>query len=217
MSTACNRDHPQLIQGAKARFAGAGQLSARQRMDRTTLWALALLIVVILASLLGVKSHVGTIAPAAVAKKASAADEQAIVLGNQTMFVEPGTVGSKIVGWLNAGTTSSNAFFVSDQVFAAGSDALTPEASARLQRLIRVVKARGDVDARLFVTTYEGADAARKRELAVRRSQRIRAEMIAGGVPVSRITTAVTPLSPRAAQGDGPRPTIVIVLSKRKT
>lgn len=184
-------------------------------MDRTTLRVLALVLIVIIVMLVAVTSHLRTMAPAAASKKASVAYDQAIVLGNETMFVERGTVGSKIIGWLNTGTTNSNAFFVSDQVFKAGSDALTPEASARLERLIRVVRARGDVDARLFVTNYEGADGARKRELAVKRSQRIRAEMIAGGVPVSRITTATTPLSPRAEQGGGPRPTVVIVLSKK--
>jgi hypothetical protein len=185
-------------------------------MDRNARRALVgLAVIVVVAMLLGLRSCLTLYGPNALVAEPSSANDQIIVLDGETMFVPPGTVGSKIGSWLDRGTSGANAFFVEDDVFVAGSDSLSPEARARLDRLVRVLRSDDKLSVRLFVTDYEGANDADKDRLASSRAQRLRTEMIAGGVPADRVATAVTPLSVRAAGGDGPRPTIVVVLAKR--
>ena len=193
-------------------------MAARLKLDtnaRRALIGLGLLASVPV--VLGLRNYVSLLSPAElVAESGGAADDQIIVLGGETMFLPAGTVGNKIGSWLKRETSGANAFFVEDEIFVAGSHILRPEAEARLDRLVAALGADGDLQARLFVTDYEGADDGRKDGLASRRAQHLRDEMIARGVPRDQVTTATTPLSARAAAGNGARPTVVIVLSRGK-
>jgi outer membrane protein OmpA-like peptidoglycan-associated protein len=185
-------------------------------MDRKARRAVtALVLVVIAAMALAVRSCVETITPAPLVADTGSGDDQILLVGGETMVLQRGTVGSKIAEWLNRGGSGTRGFVVDDQAFAAGSDALTPEASVRLDRLVKVMKANDRLNARLLITTYEGSDAAQRRQLAVKRSERIRAEMIARGVPETRIASAALPLSRRGARRNEQRPTILIVLSEQ--
>ena len=171
----------------------------------------------VLAAILGIlalRSFVSATKPSAPTAESSAADEQVIVLGGEAVSFPAGTVGNKIGSWLNRETSGANAFFVEDELFVSRSTTLTAEAEARLDRLVKLLTSNDDLSARLFVTTYEGTDDARKANLALSRSQHLRAQMIARGVPPRQVTTDVTPLLARAANGNGPRPTVVIVLSR---
>ena len=185
-------------------------------MDRKARRALIALVLVVIATLIfAVRSLVESSTPPELVADSNAGSDQILVLGNQTMFLQRGTVGSEIAQWLNSGAGRPKGFVIDDQAFVAGSADLTPEASVRVDRLVNVMKSDENLHARLLITTYEGADAKQRLQLARKRSEAIRSEMIERGVSSNRVATAVLPLSKRGARRPDAQPTILILLSRR--
>ena len=196
--------------------AAEREVAAQQKIDRNARRALIGLVVLVgIAALLLLRSCVGMVTPSTIVADTRPVDEQIIDLNGEAIFVPAGTVGNKIGSWLNSGKTAANAFFVEEELFEPGSDTLVPEASARLEKFVKLLSSDEELEARLFVTKYEGSSDARMSDLAARRSNRLRVEMLDRGVPLKRVETAVTPLLVKAPE-NGPRPTIVIVLSRAR-
>lgn len=179
------------------------------RKARTAVFALALVVLAIVG--MAVRGCVHSITPQSIASASAPGTNQVVQIGDQTIFLEQGSVASRINQWLNNGAADARAFAIDDQAFAPGTDELTEEGNIRLQRFAELVTANR-LNAKVYVTTYEGSDTAAKQKLAGKRAERIRSEMIVRGVPQPRIDTAVENIAV-GKSSNGP-PTIVLVLSK---
>ncbi len=186
---------------------------AGRRLNRKARWAVTVLALLILAIVaVTLRSCIIALQSTTIVAEAAPGEDEIVKLGKKTIFLEQASVGSKIIKWLNSGTGEPRAFIVEDSAFAPGTDALTPEGSDRVERFVDLLNDR-KLRAQVFITTHEGADAEAQRQLAARRAERIRTEVIAKGVSGSRISTSVRPISNEDAR-KSPPPAMILVLSK---
>lgn len=190
-------------------------MSAQHGLDRHARFAVLAVVLVFLVIVgMAVRSCVGAMTPETIVAQSQSGNDQIIEIGNQTIFLERGSVASKVMQWINSGATDPRAFPIEDPVFQPDSDELTKDGKVRLQRFVDIMT-KNRLTANLFVTTYEGTDAAERQQLAAKRANRIRGEMIGRGVPEAQISTAVERISWNSAGGRGKAPTMVLVLSKK--
>lgn len=188
-------------------------MNAPTRLDRKARMAVLAVAFVFLAIIgIAMRSCATAMAPQSIISQSAPSETQVITIGSQTVFLERGSVGSRISQWLNSQAAAPRAFNLDDSLFAPGSDRLTKEGTNRVRRLADLMKSN-TLNATVYVTTYEGSNAIEKRELATKRAERVRRDMIERGAPASQITAAAAPLSTSESSKSQP-PTMVLVLSK---
>ncbi len=188
-------------------------MAVRARLDRKAKAAIAaaMFIFVVIAGL-GLRSCVVALTPEQTVAAPDTSKDQLVLVGKETMVVPSGSVGSTIVSWLTAGDTGTRAFDVGDQSFRQGSDELTQLGVLRLERFAGMMRADSRVKARVFVFT-DGVGSSDE-QLAEKRTARIRTELLARRVPISRISTEARAAPAGDAISNGKQPPIVVVLSK---
>lgn len=190
-------------------------MTAQRSLSTNARLAIGALIIIVLGIIfLAVRNLVTTMQPVAVVAQSDSGDNQLVVIGGQTQYFDRSTRAGKIADWLNTSASRTQAFSVGEQNFKPGSDEPTPQGWTRLARLAGLMKSDSDLSAHLFITVYEGSDAANKQQLAQKRAERVRAEIIARGIDPSRIdATAQQPISAGDPSKQKP-PMMVLVLTK---
>jgi hypothetical protein len=184
-------------------------------MDGKAKTAVTAVILIVLAIIgLGLRGCVVAMTPEQTVAAGTPDDQQIVLIGQRTMFLEPGSVGSRIAQWLNAGSSGTRAFGVGERSFQPGSDELNADGAARLERFVQMMQADRQLNARLLVSASDEPGAAQNQQLAEKRARRLRSEIVARGVPASRITAAAEPMTVASADPKWKQPPIVVVLSK---
>jgi outer membrane protein OmpA-like peptidoglycan-associated protein len=190
-------------------------MTAQRTLDRKTKLAIgAVIAILLLIILMTMRSLVASMTPVALVAQSDSGDNQLIVIGGQAQYFDPSTVAGKVANWINTGKTKTEAFTIGEQNFEPGSDQITPAGQVRLNRLVGFLKSDPGVTAELFVTTYEGANAQDREQLAKQRALRVRTAAIGQGIDPSRIAATIQkPISSGGASKQPP-PMMVLVLSK---
>jgi hypothetical protein len=185
----------------------------QKRLDRKAKAAIMAMILIVLGIiLLALRSCVVALTPEQTIAAPHSGDDQIVLLGKETMLLESGSVGSKIVSWLSAGGTKTRAFEVGDRSFPPGSDEPTQVGVRHLDRFAAVMKANSDVTARVIVPAGNASQS--EMQLSEKRAARIRTELLARGVPSSRISTEARAMAANATTANGQPAPIIVVLSK---
>jgi hypothetical protein len=183
-------------------------VTLQRKLDRNAKRALAALVVITLAVIvLALRGAVLVLTPEQMVAAPTSEKEQIVLVGMHTMIVPTGSIGSKIVAWLQVKGGGTRAFAVDDQGFLPGSDEPSAPGLRRVELFAEMMRGDPSVKARVIVSGGEGAGS---NELAVKRAARIRAELATRGISSSRtiIVAADDPTSNQA------QPAIVVVLSK---
>ncbi len=187
-------------------------MTVQRQLDRKAKAAIAAVILIFLAIvLLALRSFVVALTPEQSVAASDSGEDQIVLLGKETMVLPSRSVGSKIVSWLNVGGAGARAFEVGDRTFPPGSDEPTQLGLLRFERFAQMMRADSDVKARVIVPPGNGGQS--DKQLAEKRAARIRTELIARGVPISRISTEARTVAASAGISNGKQP-IVVVLSK---
>lgn len=183
-------------------------MATARRLDRRTKRALAALVLIILVMVgLAVRSAIVAISPEPlISAPASENGDEIIQLGRHTLLIKQGSVGSKIAKWIHAGSKGARAFEVPDDLFQPNSDALTSEGESSVRVFSNMMNHVEALKAQILVSTLAGN--ARLEQL---RAERLRATLIKGGVPPSRIDVSPEPIKGGAALSQ--QPELVVVLS----
>ncbi len=190
-------------------MTGQRKLDVKARLAIGAMGAIVLLIVFI-----GLRSLATAMAPVEVVAQSDAGDNELIMIGGQTQYLDPSTLGGKIANWLSTGGSSTHAFSIRERNFKPESDEPTAGGWTRLSRLGGIMQSDPNLSARIYVMAYDGTDAADRQRIAQKRAERVRTEIIARGVDGSRIAAATQkPLSTRGPSSAEPL-TMVLVLSK---
>ena len=188
-------------------------MTVQRRLDRKAKAAItAVMFVFLLIVGLGLRSCVVALSPEQTVAAPDSDKDQLVLVGKETMVVPSGSVGSKMVSWLTGGGTGTRAFDVGDQAFRPGSDELTQLGLLRLERFAGMMRADSGLKARVILFT-DGVSRLDD-QLADKRTARIRTELIARRVPISRISTESRASPVNAANSNRKQPPIVVVLSK---
>ena len=186
-------------------------MSVQRGLDRKAKAAVAGLFVIVLGiSVLGLRSCVVALTPERPVAAPDSSQDEIVLIGKQTMVVPSGSVGSKIVSWLSAGGRESQAFEVGELSFPPGSDEPSEVGLAQFDRFAALMRANVDVKARVIV--FEGGEDRSGRQLAQKRARRIRAELLARGIPLSRVSAEAQAAPSQISAGK--QPSILVVLSK---
>lgn len=163
---------------------------------------------VVLAMLaLTIRSAIIAVTPdSLIAEAAPETQDEIIQLGRHTLLIRHGSVGSKIAHWVHAGSKNSQAFEVPDRLFQPGSETLTSDGETRIGVFSNMMNHVEALKAHVLVSTLEG-----NADLARHRAERLRAALIARGVPASRIDVSAEPIKGGAALSA--QPELVVVLS----
>jgi len=193
-------------------------VTTARRLDRKTKRAVTLAVIALLAGpLLFLWSGLSSLGADRSIVASSNPDDQVVFVGGHTMLLEPGTLGRRIADWLNIETTDTRAFEIGDQTFAPNSVKLTPTGWSQLARFAQMMKGHPSLRAHLLVS--EQIANASIRQLEEMRATRLRDEIIAQGVPQSRVSAlddaaAAVPLARAHLPKDG-NSHLLVLLSKK--
>jgi len=184
-------------------------MAAAGKLDRRAKAAVAGLVLVVLA-ILGfvVRNSVIAMTPdSTVAAPAPEDQDELIQIGAHTLLLEHGSAGNRIAHWLHAGSKDSRAFEMGDQAFVPNSDALTPEGERRAHLFAQMMNHVHTLDANILLSTDE-----QDVRLERARADHLRSDMVADGIPASRV--AVTNEPATGGQAFSREPELIVVLSK---
>jgi len=204
----------QVVTGRPA-WLERGAMAGQRTLDRKARLAVgAVVAIVLLIVFIALRSLATATTPVTVVAQSDAGDNELIMIGGQSQYLDPSTLGGKIANWLSTGGTRTHAFSIRERNFKPESDEPTAGGSTRLGRVGGIMQSDPNLSARIFVMAYEGTDAADRQRLAQRRAERVRTEIVAKGVDRSRIAVAAQePLSVSGSSSTEPL-TMVLVLSK---
>jgi len=184
-------------------------LAAAGKLDRRAKMAVVGLVLVVVAILgLVVRNSVIAMTPeATVAAPTPENQDELIQIGTHTLLLKHGSAGNRIAHWLHAGSKDSRAFEMGSQAFVPNSDALTPEGERRVHLFAQIMNHVRTLDAHILVST-DGTQVALERA----RATHLRGDMVADGVPASRV--AVSNESVTGGEALSQKPELIVVLSK---
>jgi hypothetical protein len=144
---------------------------------------------------------------------APGADHDEIVqIGEHTMMLPRGSVGSRIHEWTISGTTA-HLFEVDDAIFEPGSATLTPDGRVRIDRFARLMRHDPALRANISATGSDPATGQRD-ALMQAKIQQIRKELSAAGVGDFRVKSEPAATAAGAGSVQAGRPYIVVIVSK---
>lgn len=144
-------------------------------------------------------------------------DDRVMFVGGHTMLLERGSPGRKIAEWLKFDTADMRAFEIGDQAFVPNSAELTPRGWAQLARFSQIMKGHLALKAHIMVSSNTENSPALQLEEA--RARHLRDEVVAQGVPPSRMTAlgdsdAIVPTA-KASTPAGGKPQLLVLLSRK--
>ena len=178
-------------------------------LDSRAKGAIGLLVVVSIGVLaLLIRSSIVALTPeSVVGAPAPASEDELVQIGRVTLLLKHGGVGNRIAHWVNARSSTAQAFELHDRSFAPGSDALTSEGEARVTGFAQMMIAVPALRARILVITDEANS-----DLAQRRAERLQSILVGSGVPGSHITTSTKQIEVGGrATAD---PELILILSR---
>lgn len=190
-------------------------MTGQRTLDRKARLAIGLVVaIVLLIVFIGLRSLATAMAPVTIVAQSDAGANELIIIGGQSQYLDPSTLGGKIANWLSTGGSRTHAFSIRERNFKPESDEPTAGGWTRLGRLGGIMQSDPNLSAEIFVMAYEGTDAADMQRLAQKRAERVRTEIVARGVDGARIAAATQrPLSARGPSSAEPL-TMVVVLSR---
>jgi hypothetical protein len=183
-------------------------LSKRISLDRRAKTAITVLVAIgffVVAAT--VRASIVALTPESVIATHSVGSEDEIVdIGGHTLLLRHGSAGNKIAHWLHGGMAGTRAFEVGGRSFVANSDALTPEGEQRVTNFAQMMTQVPRLRAKILISTVKVDP-----DLAHRRAEHLRADLMRKGLPASRIEIAAAPIAGGGALSK--QPELVVVLS----
>jgi len=170
-------------------------MAHRVALNRGARAALAIVLMACLAAVfLALRTFVGAPAQTETAPAPSVHQDRIVSLRNgMTIYLGQGLQGRRLLDWANGGDRNSIALELGDETFEPGSSELSPDGSAQLANLARMLKAHPDVTTTLVLMSPERSAAESFQRL---RAERLRTQIVRHGIDQSRVAIVTLSKAP---------------------
>jgi outer membrane protein OmpA-like peptidoglycan-associated protein len=137
-----------------------------------------------------------------------------------TMVAPEGTVGRDIADWLASNAPGSRYFELGGQQFVGDTSQPTLESEIRIDRLVTMLRANGDVSVRIVGFAQQAATPDESQRLSLDRARHVKDEIVKEGIAASRMTTEgrgdADPIAPNTTPEGRARNRRVAILVTRR-
>ena len=172
--------------------------------NKARLGVAALILVLLLPAAMLLRNCMGSSEAEKFVPPASVDFDEIVQVGETTMLLERGSIGSRIIEWHGTANSATHAVEVADAIFQRGSPLPTPDGRVRIGRFAELMRAHPALTAKIVVTA--GGEAPILQE----RAAQLRRELVAKGVADRRVE-----LIQKTATAANEPSSIVVVLSRR--
>jgi hypothetical protein len=161
-------------------------MSAKPNVERKVRWALALLVVIILAiPVLAVRSYLAKVGESNILANQGPTDERLVAINGHPLLVPPEGLEQTMADWLKSEDGKTLSFELSDQSFAANSASPSPITAKRSREVVKLTQASPTLMVHILMPTHFASAAVQK--LDDERAASFRKTLIADGIGDSKI------------------------------